>query len=46
MAEDDGKLDKLRRAPQVTDLQKDIDFCQQQILADKTLQDMVLSNLE
>jgi len=44
--EDDGVLEQLQKVPEINQLQQDIDLCQQQLLADKTLLDLVVSNLE
>ena len=44
--DDHGLLDQLHKRPELVLLQQDIESCQQQVLAEKSLDDLVLSNKE
>ena len=44
--DDHGLLDQLHKRPELVLLQQDIESCQQQVLAEKSLEDLVLSNKE
>ena len=45
-AENTGFNGRLRMSSEFSQIQQDIEKCQQQVLADRTLQDLVISNLE
>ncbi len=44
--DDNGLLDQLQKSSELDRMQQDMDLCQQQALANKSLQDLVLSNIE
>ncbi len=44
--DDNGLLEQLHRSSNISSLQQDIDSCYQQLMADRTLQDLVVSSLE
>ena len=46
MLEDNGLLSQLQKSSEIGRLQQDIDHSQQQVLANKSLQDLVLSNIK
>ncbi len=44
--DDNGLLGQMQRVTSVSRLQQDMELCHQQVLADRTLQDLVISSLE